>query len=181
MEARPLLFSCAQRRHFRTFALSHSRTPMAPEPARAADFAAVTRLLAEAALPHEDLTPAHLAHFLVLRDGEDLHAVVGMEVAGDAGLVRSLAVPQARRGGGLATVLVDALERRARDLGIRTLYLLTTTAEGFFARRGYARVERGSVPDAIAATAEFRAICPSTAACMRKVLVPAVEDAASLT
>ncbi|HEX2076544.1 MAG TPA: arsenic resistance N-acetyltransferase ArsN2 [Longimicrobium sp.] len=146
---------------------------MIPEPARPADFDAIVTLLGDASLPHEDLTPGHLKHFLVLRDGDGIAGVVGMEVADDAGLLRSLAVPEARRGGGLASRLVDALEAHARAAGIRTLYLLTTTAEGFFARRGYVRADRAAVPEAIAATAEFRSICPSTAACMAKALVPA--------
>jgi amino-acid N-acetyltransferase len=151
---------------------------MTPEPARTSDFDAITRLLADAALPYEDLTPGHLEHFLVMRDEDGIAGVVGMEAAEDAGLLRSLAVPAERRGGGLASRLVDALEEHARAAGIRTLYLLTTTAEGFFARRGYTPADRAAVPDAIAATAEFRGICPSTAACMAKALVPAEETAA---
>jgi amino-acid N-acetyltransferase len=151
---------------------------MTPEPARSADFPSIVRLLACAALPHEDLAPEHLRHFLVMRDEDGIAGVVGMEVADDAGLLRSLAVPAARRGGGLASRLVDALEAHARSAGIRTLYLLTTTAEGFFARLGYAPADRAAVPDAIAATAEFRSICPASAACMAKALVPAAEPAA---
>ena len=151
---------------------------MTAQPAQPFDYPAVVRLLADAALPHDDLTPEHLRHFLVLRDGDGIAGVVGMEVADDAGLLRSLAVPRARRGGGLASRLVDALEAHARDAGIRTLYLLTTTAEGFFARRGYASADRAAVPTAIAETPEFRGICPASAACMAKALVPAAEPAA---
>lgn len=146
---------------------------MNPKFARPSDFPPIVRLLAQAGLPHDDLTPEHLRHFLVLRDGDGIAGVVGMEVADDAGLLRSLAVTDARRGGGLASRLVDALEAHARSAGIRTLYLLTTTAGGFFARRGYAPADRAAVPDAIAATAEFRSICPASAACMAKALVPA--------
>ncbi|MBW3572881.1 MAG: GNAT family N-acetyltransferase [Gemmatimonadetes bacterium] len=146
---------------------------MSPESAYPSDLDAIVRLLADAALPHHDLTPEHLRHFLVLRDADGISGAVGMEAAGDAGLLRSLAVSADRRGQGLASRLVDALEAYARAAGIRTLYLLTTTAEGFFARRGYARAERSAVPAAIAATAEFRAICPASAACMAKALLPA--------
>jgi amino-acid N-acetyltransferase len=146
---------------------------MNPEAARPEDFAALVRLLDDAGLPHADLAPAHLAHFLVLREGDAITGVVGMEARGDAGLLRSLAVAADRRGGGAATRLVDALEARARAAGIRALYLLTTTAETFFARRGYAPADRATVPDAILATEEFRSLCPSTAACMAKALAPA--------
>ena len=151
---------------------------MIAQPAHPSDFPQIVRLLADAALPHQDLSPEHLEHFLVLRDGDALAGVVGMEVAEDAGLLRSLVVAQARRGGGLAARLVNALEQRARASGIRTLYLLTTTAEGFFAHRGYARADRAAVPHAIAATPEFRGICPASAACMARALVPAEEPAA---
>ena len=146
---------------------------MAIELARAADFAGIVRLLDDARLPHEDLTPEHLEHFLVLREGEAIAGVVGMEVRGDAGLLRSLAVAEKQRGGGRASALVDSLEARARAAGIRALYLLTTTAEGFFARRGYSLADRDAVPDAIRATAEFRSICPASAACMSRALLPA--------
>lgn len=148
---------------------------MHPELARPADFDAIVRLLDAAALPHADLTPEHLAHFLVLREGDAIVTVVGMEVRDDAGLLRSLAVAPERRDRGLAARLVDALEARARAAGVRTLYLLTTTAEDFFARRGYATADRAAVPDAILATEEFRSICPSTAACMAKRLPDADE------
>jgi amino-acid N-acetyltransferase len=151
---------------------------MLPEPARSSDFSAIVVLLEDAGLPHADLTPEHLAHFLVLREGDAIVGVVGMEVRGDAGLLRSLAVAADRRGGGWATRLVDVLEARARTLGVRTLYLLTTTAEGFFARRGYAPADRATVPDAILATEEFRGICPSTAACMAKPLAVAEQPMA---
>ena len=143
---------------------------MTVEPARPSDLGAVARLLDAAALPHADLTPAHLAHFLVARDGDAVVGVVGMEPRGDAALLRSLAVAADRRGGGWATRLVDALEARAREAGVHTLYLLTTTAEGFFARRGYTAADRASVPEAIRSTEEFRGICPASAACMSRPL-----------
>lgn len=155
----------------------HTTIHMNVELAANSDFDAIVRLLDAADLPHADLAPEHLAHFLVVRDGDAIVGVVGMEVRGDAGLLRSLAVQADRRGGGWASRLVDALEARARDVGIRTLYLLTTTAEGFFARRGYTTADRATVPDAILATEEFRSICPSTAASMAKPLVPSREPA----
>ncbi len=138
--------------------------------ATAFDLRAVTALLDEAGLPHADLTPAHLAHFRVLRDGDALVGVVGLEVCGEAALLRSLAVAPGRRGEGLGGRLVDVAEAHARTLGVDTLYLLTTTAAAFFAARGYAVTDRAAVPDAIAATAEFAAMCPASAVCMTRRL-----------
>ncbi len=45
-----------------------------------------------------------------------------------------------------------------------SIYGLTTTAEAFFVKRGYERVDRTEMPEAIRDTAEFRELCPETAA-----------------
>lgn len=141
--------------------------------ATAFDFRTVMALLDEAGLPHADLTPTHLAHFRVLRDGDDLVGVVGLEVYGEAALLRSLAVAPGRRGEGLGGRLVDAAEAHARTLGVDTLYLLTTTAADFFAARGFAVTDRAAVPEAIAGTHEFAALCPASAVCMARRLTAA--------
>ena len=49
-------------------------------------------------------------------------------------------------------------------------YLLTTTAEDFFARRGYVRIARDEAPETIRAAREFADIYPAGSAIMRKVL-----------
>jgi amino-acid N-acetyltransferase len=53
---------------------------------------------------------------------------------------------------------------------VHAIYLLTTTAEGFFAQRGYRLSERVTAPLAIAATRQFCGLCPATARFMRKRL-----------
>jgi N-acetylglutamate synthase-like GNAT family acetyltransferase len=62
------------------------------------------------------------------------------------------------------------VERHARERGVRALYLLTTTAEKFFAGRGYRRVDREAIPDPIRSTREFADLCPATAAIMVKAI-----------
>ncbi len=145
-----------------------------PRQADARDLPELVALLAECALPFGDLTETHLREFLVCRDGGRdsgrLVATAGLELCDDAVLLRSLAVAATHRGRGLATRLVDTLERRARAKRLRVMFLLTTTAPGFFAARGFRPVERQLVPAAIAATTEFRSLCPASALCMRKRL-----------
>lgn len=143
-----------------------------PEAARPDDFEAVRALLAAAALPAEDLTPAHLAHFLVIRNDDALVGAVGVEVLGPHGLLRSLVVDPAYRGLGHGVALVRAVEAHARSAGVGTLYLLTTTAEAFFRRLGYETADRAAAPEAVRGTAEFGLLCPDTAACMRRTLRP---------
>jgi amino-acid N-acetyltransferase len=107
---------------------------------------------------------------LGLRDGKGLEGVVGLEPHGEAGLLRSLAVRHDRRRSGLGSALVQELERVAGARGIRRLYLLTTTAEAFFAHRGYIREPREQAPEVIRRTPEFASLCPASAAFMGKSL-----------
>ena len=141
-----------------------------PRQADARDLPELVALLAECALPFGDLTETHLREFLVCRDGGRLVATAGLELCDDAVLLRSLAVAATHRGRGLATRLVDTLERRARAKRQRVMFLLTTTVQGFFAARGFRPVERQLVPASIAATTEFRSLCPASALCMRNRL-----------
>jgi amino-acid N-acetyltransferase len=135
--------------------------------------AAIRALLEEAELPSADLSPDLLARFLVARDLDGVViGTVGLEVFGSAGLLRSLVVRSTRRGGGLGGLLVDHLERAARGAGVADLYLLTTTAAPFFAARGYRTLDRGRVPPAVAASGEFRLLCPASAVCQHKRLGP---------
>jgi protein-tyrosine-phosphatase len=79
-------------------------------------------------------------------------------------------VDPSRRGSGEGTALLRHAENQARAQGVRTLYLLTTTAEPFFARHGYARVSREAAPPAIRTTREFSGICPASSAFMSRSL-----------
>ncbi len=74
------------------------------------------------------------------------------------------------KAGGLGAALLAHAERAARQRGIAALYLLTTTAEAFFAQRGYARIPREAVPPILCQTAEFAALCPASAVCLTKAL-----------
>ena len=139
-------------------------------PARPSDEAGIKGLLAVCELPHEDLTTAHLEHFWVLRDGPRLVGVVGLEMLGDIGLLRSLAVPDAYRGQGIGARLTEKAEDYARAQGIRALYLLTSTAPDYFAKHGYRRTDRDAAPGALQEIAEFKSLCPDSAVCMVKEL-----------
>lgn len=95
---------------------------------------------------------------------------IGIERYGDAGLLRSAAIQERHRGNGYGRAAVRALETEAREAGIETLYLLTTTAAEFFADLGYERVERDAVPEAVQGSTEFSDLCPDTAVTMVREL-----------
>jgi amino-acid N-acetyltransferase len=131
---------------------------------------AAVALLSAASLPTEDLTQGHCEHFFYTGAGETPDGLVGLELFGDVALLRSLVVSEAMRGTGAGSRLLEHAEQYARARGVRHLYLLTTTAEHFFARRGFARAERAAAPPAIRATREFAGICPASSAFMSKLL-----------
>jgi amino-acid N-acetyltransferase len=131
---------------------------------------AAKALLASAGLPTEDLSEEHCDSFFYLGTAEAPGGLVGLEILGDVALLRSLVVSNERRGLGAGSALVSHAEQAARDAGVTSLYLLTTTAEEFFRKRGYQRADRGSAPLAIRATREFAGICPAGSAFMTRTL-----------
>jgi len=137
--------------------------------ATAKDMGTVAAFLTAAGLPAADLATSSPYLWIARTDGV-VTGTVGLEVHGDAGLLRSLAVAFASRGDGLGTRLVDRVELEARGLGLAEVVLLTETAADFFSNLGYHVVARESVPAAIRGCAEFRALCPASAVCMRKAL-----------
>jgi amino-acid N-acetyltransferase len=131
---------------------------------------AAVALLEAAQLPAADLTDAHMEHFFYSGPSGTPTGLVGIELYGADALLRSLAVVSGSRSTGLGSALVRHVEAHARSRGVRSIFLLTTTAAEFFARRGYRPVDRGSAPPAIRNTREFADICPASSAFMVKDL-----------
>jgi amino-acid N-acetyltransferase len=136
--------------------------------ARAEDWPSIRILLQARELP-VDGAEAHLPDFLVATSGGsgEIIGVAGLERYGDVGLVRSIAIAHDEAARGLGTALVRTLLQRARDEGVRELYLLTTTAAGWFPRFGFTVVRREDLPHALGESAELRGACPSTAVAMQ--------------
>jgi len=131
------------------------------------EVAAVQDLLRTCELPWEDIRE-HFDHFLVARQGDRIVGAVGLEHAGLSGVIRSLAVAEELRGTGIGRQLYRRIVDHAKHLGVTELGLLTTTAEGFFAREGFRRCARDQAPEYLRQTKEFQHYCPSSAVCMTK-------------
>lgn len=141
---------------------------MRVEQARRSDLAGIRWLLSYEQLPASDLTEAALERFLVCRDEKGVVGAAGLEIFENVALLRSLVVDRDLRGEGLGVQLTAAAEALAHRLGVNAIYLLTTTAEEFFRRRGYRIIARSEAPAAIQNTTEFSQLCPSTAVLMVK-------------
>ena len=147
-------------------------------PATAADREAIERLLVEAKLPTAgvaELLATRPADFFVASDPatEELVAVAGLECCTENALLRSVAVRPAWRAHGVGRELVKRVLSEAEARGIRAMYLLTMTAERYFPRFGFERVERETVPADVADTVEFRSACPASAVVMARPLAKA--------
>lgn len=130
------------------------------------DLPEVLALLRQCKLLEDGVAEA-IDSFWVARSTHGLIGCAGLETYGGFGLLRSVAVDESARGSGLGERLVARVAAAARARGLSHLFLLTTTAPGFFERRGFQRVERSAVPAQVAESWEFRAGCPATAVAMR--------------
>jgi amino-acid N-acetyltransferase len=138
--------------------------------ALADDWEAVQALLLASDLPVDDLGPERLDGFLIAEDDEGIVGLIGLEVLGTTGLLRSLVVEKTARRSGLGGKLVGALESAAEAAGIAELWLLTIDAERFFQRHNFEIVDRAVAPEEIRNSEEFSTLCPGTAYLMRKAL-----------
>jgi amino-acid N-acetyltransferase len=133
------------------------------------DADAVTELVAQNQLPLDDLRE-HLDTAIVARRDGAVVGVAALEVYPDGVLMRSVAVAPELQRQGLGRRLTGAVLELARDLHAPHVYLLTTTAERFFPKFGFERIDRLDVPASVQTSIEFRSACPSSAIVMRRAL-----------
>ena len=139
------------------------------ERATASDTEALLALMKDNGLPTDGLAD-HVATTVVAREDGRLVGSAGLEVYADGALLRSVAVAQDLRSTGLGHRLTDAALALAREQGIGTLFLLTTTAEDYFPKFGFERITRADVPPGVQQSIEFRSACPASAVVMRRRL-----------
>ena len=129
------------------------------------DLARLENLLRSHHLPTEDC--AEQAHnFCGIFDQDDLVAAGGLEPVTSYALLRSVVVQERYRNLGLARAVSEFLINQARSEGRKAVYLLTETAETYFEKLGFSRLDRTQVPLEIRQTRQFTSLCPDTASCM---------------
>jgi amino-acid N-acetyltransferase len=140
-------------------------------PASGGDLDGIKRLLVGSLLPSRDVGGDD-QRFIVASENGRLLGCAGLQVAGKDGLVRSMAVHWTRRNAGLGSKLHERLLFEAVLAGVRTLYVVTTTAEDFFAGHGYRKVAAQQVPPALQASEEFTAFVPGGSTVMSRPVSP---------
>ena len=123
-------------------------------------------LLAEARLPTAGLDD-HLRHAVIAGTARGVIGGATVELYESGGLLRSVVVAPSWQRRGVGQALTDAILDLARRSTVPAVYLLTRTAERFFAARGFTAMGREEIPDAMTASAELRGACPASAVVMR--------------
>lgn len=123
-------------------------------PATEKDIPFIMALLEENGLPSSDIPSVWGSLFLACFEAAVV-GIGGVEILGEYGLLRSLAVVQEERGRGYGQAVTRGLIHHARQAGVRELYLLTMTAAAFFEGLGFERVPRDRAPLPITHTSQF--------------------------
>jgi amino-acid N-acetyltransferase len=138
-------------------------------PAVEKDIPSIKALLTDSGLPTAGVDD-HWRTFLVARDGERFVGCGGSEPYRAAALIRSVAVHPQYRKSGVGRQIVRHLIDRLAFRGLRDFYLLTTTAEEFFRKRGFKTIRREEIHPDLSASRELQDACPASAVCMRLVM-----------
>jgi len=141
-------------------------TPLVLRDAVEADLPGVEALLLASDLPLDGLRDQFGDGYAIAEADGMIVGVEGIEVHGPDGLLRSAAVAQDWRGRQVGDALTRDRIDWARRRGLRSLYLLTTTAADWFPRFGFQRADRAAAPEAIRRSREFAEACPATATFM---------------
>lgn len=103
-------------------------------------------------------------------ESDQVFGYAGTEISGNIALLRSVVIlPEKQKSGTGRKMITDLLDHLKKS-GISEVYLLTTTAEGFFSKLGFSIINRSNAPVDIQATSEFKSVCPSSAIFMVKKL-----------
>jgi amino-acid N-acetyltransferase len=153
-------------------ATSRESTELQLRPARDADRSVILALLEAHRLPTDGVAAA-LPGFVVAERHGRLVGMIGLETYGAFGLLRSAAVDDAAQRHGVGRALVGRLLEDAAARRLTAIYLLTTTAEGYFQKFGFRPTTRDAVPESVRRSVEFTVACPASATVMVLRLSPA--------
>jgi amino-acid N-acetyltransferase len=117
-------------------------------------------------LPYKDIVSQDNLFLLYYDSAGDVLGSGGLEIYGDAALLRSVAVRESERGKQVGKQIVKDVLKRALEQKIQSIFLLTETAHDFFLKEGFSDISRDEVPANIKASTEFSFVCPASAKCM---------------
>jgi amino-acid N-acetyltransferase len=130
-----------------------------------ADLENVLGLLESAQLPKAGVAE-NIHNFILALEQDRLVGCAGLEIHGDAGLLRSVAVTKDYQRQGLGSKLTESILDLAEHHRLLSASLLTETAKDYFSRFGFEEVSRKDLPESLKESAEFKGACPDSALAM---------------
>ncbi|GBF52081.1 acetyltransferase (GNAT) domain protein [Leptospira ryugenii] len=121
-------------------------------------------------MPVEDIDSNSSIQFIVAKFDDIIVGSVALERFNSIGLLRSLCVKEEFRKDGVGLSLINRIFDFARNEKVSEIYLLTTSADKYFAKFGFKELNRKNAPVQIQKTSQFRDLCPSSAILMHKAI-----------
>jgi amino-acid N-acetyltransferase len=139
--------------------------------AKQSDLESIIPLLSECKMPIDGICAESILNFLVAETTVEkdctLAGVSGLEIYGESALLRSVAVHKNLRGKGIGNDLVIRTLEKARNKKIKRIYLFTETAQGYFSRFGFKKIQRRQIEIRVQQSAEFMYACPKSAIALK--------------
>ncbi len=129
------------------------------------DLEHVLKLLEQSHLPKAGVSE-HIENFMIVLAQNKIVACAGLEIHGDAGLLRSVVVAKDYQKQGLGSKLTESILDLAEHHRLSSISLLTETAKEYFPRFGFVEVSRENLPSSLKDSAEFKGACPDSATAM---------------
>lgn len=128
----------------------------------------INQLLQKADLPLVEPHEFNDYFFVFANKDHEVFGAIGLEIYGYYGLLRSMVVHPDFRNNGMASALVDQIMQTAEGSGLQEVFLLTSTAEKYFLRKGFQFMSRENCPLEIKQSREYSSICPVSSFLMSK-------------
>ena len=132
-----------------------------------ADLEDVAALLTVCDLPVVRIASHIKTFWVAATEDKTIIGVLGMLADGDQALLRSFAVAPSHRKHGVGQALVRAALAQLREESCNEAYLLTQTAESYFARLGFSVIDRTAMPQALLVESGLDRACPCSSVCMK--------------
>ncbi len=134
--------------------------------AEVGDFPAIHSLLSANGLPVGGVDPDSGKYFVAVENGLIIGAI-GIEHQGSDAMLRSFAVHSEYRKSGIGKALVHKATHSLKTEKIKSIYLLTNTAEQYFQQFGFVKIDRSEIPSEILANSALGTSCPASSTCMK--------------
>ena len=135
--------------------------------AQSQEYGSSIEFLRNKQLPAEDIDTNKIRFFISFTENE-IAGTIGLEIYESIALLRSMATDPVYRNRGVAPSLLEALIEYAKKKEVKELYLLTETAEAFFHKRGFLKINREEAPQEIKQSTEVSHICSFSVVLMKK-------------